>query len=342
MSSTSLTDVLDLSLTELSLAVCRLREQPYRARQIQEWIYRKGILSFDKMTNLSMALREKLSRQLYIGGAAVERRLREKDSGTVKYRFRLADDSVIEAVSMPEEEHRTACVSCQVGCAMGCVFCATAAMAGRRNLTCGEILIQLLEITRREGKVTNVVFMGMGEPLLNLPNVLKAIDAITDPDQFGLGARRVTLSTCGILPGIDELAQSAVPVRLALSLNSPFQKQRAELMPIAKKHPLPDVLDACARYAKSTGQRVTIEYVLLSDVNTGRKAATALAKISAQLKAKVNLIQYNPVDGLPFASPDTKETTQFREWLENEGVGVTVRFRKGRDIKAACGQLAGE
>ena len=334
------TDILDVTPEEFSRRLQRMGERPYRSRQILEWVYKKGATDFEKMTNLPRDLRQNLSEKFRIGSGEVEKVSRSGDDRKAKYGFRLLDDARIEAVSMPDGRRHTACISSQVGCGMACRFCATGTMGFARDLTCGEMILQPLEIARRDGKVTNIVFMGMGEPLLNLPNVLRAIDALTDAARFGLGGRRITISTSGIIPGIDELAHSPVSVRLALSLNSPYQEQRARLMPIAKKYPLPKVLDACSRYSEVTGRRVSIEYVLLGGVNTGRAAADALAKIALGLSCKVNLIQYNPVPGLPFSAPSTRDTLRFREWLENSGVRVIIRFRKGRDIKAACGQLA--
>jgi 23S rRNA (adenine2503-C2)-methyltransferase len=190
------------------------------------------------------------------------------------------------------------------------------------------------------GRITNAVFMGMGEPLLNLENLLKAIEALADPERFALGTRKITVSTCGIVPGIQALARAPVTVRLALSLNSPFQEQREQLMPIARRHPLERVLEACDGYAAQTGKRVTVEYVLLRGVNTARAHAKELARIANRLDGKVNLIEYNAVSGAPFDSPSSRETLKFREWLEEGGASVTIRFRRGREIAAGCGQLA--
>ena len=234
----------------------------------------------------------------------------------------------------------TVCLSTQVGCAMGCAFCATGTIGFTRNLTVGEMLLQAVEMSRREGRITNAVFMGMGEPLLNLENLLKAVEALADPERFALGTRKITVSTCGIVPGIEALSHAPVTVRLALSLNSPFQEQREQLMPIARRHPLERVLEACDGYAAQTGKRVTVEYVLLRGVNTARAHAKELARIARRLDGKVNLIEYNTVSGASFDSPTSRETLKFREWLEGDGASVTIRFRRGREIAAGCGQLA--
>jgi len=334
-------DVLDMSPDELVAFFEGIGQQPYRARQLLSWVYAKGETQFGCMTDLPQGLRETLARRLRIGGGCVEDVARSRRGGTAKYLFRLDDGGAVEAVSMREGRRHMVCLSSQVGCAMDCAFCATAAMGLTRNLSCGEILFQALTISRAEGRITNVLFMGMGEPLLNLSNVLKAVDALAAPDRFELSARRITLSTCGIVPGIERLGRSSVSVRLALSLNSPFQKQRVELMPVARKYPLRQVLAACARYCEATGRRVTLEYVLLRGVNTGRAAARELAHIAMRLGANVNLIEFNRRDGLPFCCPLTRETLRFRKWLEENGVNVTIRFRRGREIAAGCGQLAG-
>jgi len=318
-----------------------LGQPAFRARQILDWIYRKGVADPAAMTNLALPLREMLGRRLRVGGT-VERAVRSEDNATAKYLFRLTDDEAVEAVSMTERGRHTVCLSSQAGCAMGCAFCATAGMGFIRNLTAGEILLQAVTLHRQEAPVNNVVFMGMGEPLLNLDPVLRAVDALVDPRRMGLGTRRITILTCGIAPGIRELAHHTTPVRLALSLNSPFQDQRAELMPVARKHPLAEVLAACGEFVQATGRRVLMEYVLLHGVNTSHDAAEALAEIARDLGGKVNLIEYNPVPGLPFASPERKETHDFRAWLEARGVTVTIRFRRGRTIAAGCGQLATE
>ena len=268
--------LLDMSPDDIGSLVESLGEKPFRAKQLLEWIYRKGETRFEYMTSLSRELRDALAGEIRVGGE-VEEVVRTDDGKTAKYLFVYDDGSHVEAVSMHEKNRHTVCLSSQVGCAMGCAFCATAGMGFTRNLTAGEMLLQFLTIQREEGHVNNAVFMGMGEPLLNVSSVVKAIEALTDPKRIGLGTRRITISTCGIVPGILALATAPKRVRLALSLNSPFDDQRAELMPIDRKYPLLDVIAACESYAKTAGQRVTVEYVLLGGVNTGPGAAKALA-----------------------------------------------------------------
>ncbi len=333
-------DLLDLSPDALKAFVEKIGQKPYRARQLDSWIFEKGVRDFARMTNLPAEFREALARESRVGAGDIAAISTAAESETTKYLFRFEDAAQVEAVSMREETRHTVCLSTQVGCAMGCAFCATGGLGFTRNLAAGEILLQPLEMARREGRITNAVFMGMGEPLLNLENVLPAIGSLADAHRFALGTRKITLSTCGIVPGIEALALAPVTVRLALSLNSPFQEQREQLMPIARQHPLERVLEACDGYAARTGKRVTVEYVLLRDVNTGRAHAKELARIAHRLDGKVNLIEYNSVSGASFESPSSRETLKFREWLEEDSASVTIRFRRGREIAAGCGQLA--
>jgi 23S rRNA (adenine2503-C2)-methyltransferase len=348
-----MTDLLDLSPDALKSLVEKLGQKPYRARQLRAWIYGKGERDFARMTTLGADFRRALAQEARVGAGEVENILRSADGETAKYLFRFDDGARVEAVSMRDEgrpfdaaqggltSRHTICLSSQVGCAMGCAFCATGALGFARNMAVGEILLQAIEMSRREGRITNAVFMGMGEPLLNLENVIQAIEALADPERFALGTRKITLSTCGIVPGIAALSRAAVTVRLALSLNSPFQEQREQWMPIARQHPLERVLEACDGYAARTGKRVTVEYVLLRGLNMSRAHAKELARIAQRLDGKVNLIEYNAVDGAEgFEPPSSRETLQFRGWLEAGGASVTIRFRRGREIAAGCGQLA--
>lgn len=333
-------DILDLTPAVVMDRLSSLGCKAFRARQVLDWIYDRGVRSFDEMTNLPKDLRVRLAESFCIGSGEVEQVSRAASGKTTKLLFRYGDGECVEAVSMVEGKRHSACLSCQVGCAMGCAFCATGGLGFKRNLTTGEMLQQMLEIARAEGMPNRVVFMGMGEPLLNLPAVLGAVEGLMDEDRFALGGRRITLSTCGITPGILELADRDVPVRLALSLNSASQEQRETLMPIAKKHPIDEVVNACEDYMLRTGRRVLLEYVLLGGVNTSRTAAAALGRLAMRLDAKVNLIQYNPVPGSPYAPPTKEETASFCVGLEKKGVTVIVRYRRGRDIEAGCGQLA--
>jgi len=334
-------DVLDLSPEELIKLLAELGQKPYRARQLMAWIYQRNVLSVEEMTDMPLPLRAALSERLRFGAATVETVARAADGRTAKYLFRLEDGNAVEAVSMREQGGRhTLCISSQVGCALGCKFCATGGLGFRRNLTAGEILFQVIAIGHGEGEVKNVVLMGMGEPLLNVENVICAVRALVDPARFALGTRKVTVSTAGIIPGIERLAESGVKVHLALSLNSPFQEQREKLMPIARKYPLAQLLAAAEGYGERTCKPALLEYVLLEGVNTGEEAARELARIAGRLGSKVNLIEYNPVEGTEFRPPQSAETLKFRDLLMKAGATATIRFRRGREIAAGCGQLA--
>jgi len=338
--STGKRDILEMAPDAIEGAVEAMGEAAFRGRQVLSWVFGRFVRDFGEMSDLPGRLRSELAERFCVGKGRLAGISRATRGRTAKLLFELADGTRVEAVSMREGGRHTACLSSQAGCAMGCGFCATGAMGFERNLSCGEMLLQFLEISRSEGEVNRVVFMGMGEPLLNVENVLQAVGGLMDERRFGLGGRRITISTCGIVPGIRELAARKVPARLALSLNSPFQERRERLMPISKKYPLRDVLAACEDYVGMTGRRVTLEYVLLKGENTSRDAARATARIARRLGAKVNLIEYNPVKGSAYASPTRRETMGFREVLERAGVRVTIRFRRGREIAAGCGQLA--
>lgn len=335
------TDILELSPEQLADALQALGKKSFRVKQILAWLCEGYARDFTEMTNLSAGLRQQLAARFTIGPKQPAETSRTTQGATNKFLFTLPDNARVEAVSLREKNRHTACLSSQAGCGMDCAFCATGKIGLARNLTAGEMLLQFLEISRAEGKINRIVFMGMGEPLLNLDNVLNAIAALTDERRFAIGGRRITLSTCGIIPGIKKLAEQKLSVRLALSLNSPFQEQRRRLMPIAKTYPLADVLSACEDYTRTTNRRFTLEYVLLKDENTSISAARETAKIAARLDGKINLIEYNPIENSPFASPTKEETHRFRDCLEKNGIRVTIRFRRGRDISAACGQLAG-
>jgi len=317
-------------------------EPAFRCRQVLEWVYRKWADSFASMTNLPKELRESLSEAFEVGHPKVVAQQVSRDGQTEKFLFELADGERIESVAMQDGARVTFCVSSQAGCALGCRFCATGAAGFARDLAVHEILGQVAAMARAKGVLGNVVFMGMGEPLLNLGAVEKALAALHDPRRFGLGARRVTVSTAGVTPGIRRLAASPVRPHLALSLNSPFDEQRSELMPVNRRYTLRTVLEACRQYSNRSGRRLFLEYVLLSGVNTSTDAAHAVARMALELHAAVNLIPYNAVAGCAFRSPTRRETERFRDVLRRRGVTVTERFRRGRDIQAACGQLRGE
>ena len=334
--------ILEVSPDELAEWLAAAGQPSYRLGQILEWTYVRRVDFFDAMTNLPADLRDALGETYCIDGLRECERLTSEDGASGKVLFELDDGEQIESVWMNDDGRHTFCISSQAGCQLGCVFCATGAGGFGRNLTTFEILGQVVALARMTGELRNIVFMGMGEPLLNLEAVIPALAALADERRFGIGARRLTVSTAGITPGIGDLAACGVRPNLALSLNSPFDEQRRELMPVGAKYPLAGVLEACAGYAASTGRRPVLEYVLLGGTNTTLVAVGALAKIARDLGALVNLIPYNTVGTPGLQQPSKGEVARFRAVLEGKGVEVAERFRRGRDIAAACGQLRGK
>jgi 23S rRNA (adenine2503-C2)-methyltransferase len=332
--------ILELTPEEL-LDWFEQREEPsYRVDQLLDWLYLKFAGSFGEMTNLSKDLRAALEESFSFEGLQLAERAFSEDGKTEKFSFELADGEIVESVSMEADTGFTYCISSQAGCALNCAFCATGAMGFGRDLRTFEVLGQVLQMARAKGALGNVVFMGMGEPLLNLNAVMPALEALTDERRFALGTRRITVSTAGVTPGIERLSRSPARPNLALSLNSPFDGQRSELMPVNEKYPLGEVLAACERYAERTGRRLMLEYVLLGGVNTSKKAARAVAGMALRLGAMVNLIPFNPVEDHDLERPARTEIERFEKTLEGRGVTVTRRYRRGQDIAAGCGQLA--
>ena len=335
-------DILEVRPDSLAAWLAEQGAPPYRLSQVLQWVYRKMAGSFAAMSNLPLELRSRLDGTYTFPTLKEVEQRRSQDGSSGKLLFELEDGEQIESVWMDDRGRYTFCISSQAGCALGCSFCATGAMGFGRNLRLGEILGQVVALARAATWPANVVFMGMGEPLLNTEAVIPALEALADPQRFGLGSRRITVSTAGVTPGIRELSKCAARPKLALSLNSPFDDQRSQLMPINGKYPLAEVLQACREYAEATGRRLAFEYVLLGSLNTSPSAARAVAKAARDLGALVNLIAFNPVAGCNFQPPNGDETKQFKTVLEGQGVEVTERFRRGRDIAAACGQLRGK
>ena len=318
----------------------------YRAKQITDWIYKKRVASFDVMTDLPNELRTQLTAEFDTPKIEVVRVLGSKDT-TQKFLFRLRDQNLIESVLIPASpalygqpsDRRTICVSSQVGCAYGCKFCASGLDGWTRNLDAGEMVQQLIEIEKISGeKIDNVVFMGMGEPLANLKNVLRAIRIINAPWGLGIGARHITISTSGLAPQIRELANDTTQFRLALSLHGATDDVRGRIMPVNRKYPLKVLLEACDYYVAKKG-RMTFEYILIAGVNDSDKQVAELAKIARRLAAKINLIPYNTVEGLEWSRPSRCRQEKFQSFLRKHGVIATLRREKGYDIAAACGQL---
>ncbi len=316
-------------------------EPAYRARQLYQALYRQRVRSISEVTTLPAELRRRLE-AIPLGLPSIERRYESAD-GTRRYLLGLADGRTVETVLMPEAGRNTICISTQVGCPVDCKFCLTALMGLERNLTAGEILGQVLVALADNGLSpgdarVNVVMMGQGEPLLNLPNVLKATRILVDPEGVGLSERRITLSTAGIVPKIDELGQAPVRPKLAVSLNASTEEQRRELMPITRKYHLADLLEACRRYPLRPWEKLTFEYVLLRGVNDSEADARRVVRLLAQLNAKVNLIALNPGPGIPFETPEPERVLAFQRILRRS-LPCFIRKPRGRDIFAACGQL---
>jgi len=318
----------------------------YRGRQIFKWLARPFVYSFSQMTDLPKDLREKLAQEFSLALPEVTKEEISAD-GTRKLALLLEDEEIIECVIIPEEDHYTLCVSSQVGCAMGCAFCLTARMGFRRNLKPHEITGQVLrakEILEKEGlseekPLRNLVFMGMGEPLANYDNVLKALKILLHPGGFNFSGRRVTVSTVGLIPQMERLGRD-IRVKLAISLHAADNETRSRLMPINKRYPLPELIAACRRYPLPKGWRITFEYVLLAGVNDRVDDAKRLAALLRGIPAKINLIPFNEHPLLPFRCPSEEQILRFQEILLAAGYVTTIRKSRGRDISAACGQLA--
>lgn len=329
-----------LSLEELTEFTNSIEESKYRAKQLHNWIYQKSVASFDEMTDISKKTRERIAELAVITDVKIKDKQVSTD-GTIKYLLEFNDGNCVETVLMrfDNRANLTACVSSQVGCACNCKFCATAKLGFIRNLTPREIIEQVLTIQRDTGlKVTNIVFMGQGEPLLNLDNVLKAIDIFNK--DFVIGIRRLTVSTCGIVPQINKLAELNFQPTLAISLHAPEHGLRQELMPIEKKYNIDELMIALKNYVGDTGRRITIEYTLIKGFNDNVSCAQKLAKLLIGLKANINLIIYNPNDKDSFEKPDKSDIQKFKYILEQSGKKVTIRLERGSDIDAACGQLS--
>ncbi len=328
------------NLEELTAFTKSIGESDFRARQIHNWIYLKSVSDFEQMTDLSKKTREKLTQIAVVTDVKIKNKQVSKD-GTIKYLIEYADGNCVETVLMrfDNRANLTACVSSQVGCACGCKFCATAKLGFVRNLSTREIVEQILTIQRDTGlKVSNVVFMGQGEPLLNLDNVLGAIEILNK--NFQIGIRRITVSTCGIIPQIKKLAAMDFQPTLAISLHAPEHKLREELMPVEKKYPLSDLMPVLKNYAEDTGRRITIEYTLIRGYNDTVECAKNLALLLAGIKSNINLIIYNPNDKDNFQKPEKQSIQKFKYILEQSGKKVTIRLERGADIDAACGQLS--
>lgn len=330
-------EINSLTLDELQNSLTDLGIPRYRGQQIFRWLHKNGVNHFDQMTNIPENLRSLLSEEFRFGSLTKELQ-RVSSDGTVKYLFKLWDGHTIESVLIPERDRNTICVSTQVGCGMGCSFCATGKQGLTRNLSPGEISSQVEFINSEFNPITNIVFMGMGEPFNNYQGVMQSVAIMNDPQGLGLGSRRFTISTCGIVPKIRQLAIDNDQIGLAISLHAATDEQRSSIMPIARKYPLASLIDACRYYVDVTKRRITFEYALIADFNDSQKDADQLVKILAGLNCHVNVIPINPVVD-QYSRPPQPRVLEFTNYLNDHHIPASIRKERGVDIEAACGQL---
>src|SRR5579863_5905359 len=334
-----------LTYDEIEAYFEKIHEKKFRAKQVGEWLWLKHAHSFDAMTNLSKELRNKLAEDFILPALKVDATQYSAD-GTIKSRFKTFDNHLIEGVLIPTDERKTACVSSQIGCSLSCKFCATGYMDRKRNLEFDEIYDEVVLINQQservyEKKLSNIVFMGMGEPLLNYKNVLRAIERISSPDGLGMSPRRITVSTAGVAKMIRQLGDDKVKFKLALSLHAANDRKRNEIMPINETNNIKALVEALNYFYKCTGNQITLEYILFKGFNDSPKDADELVKIYRQVPADlVNIIEYNPIDQAVFEKPDEATVHQFMTHLEKNRVNARLRHSRGKDIDAACGQLA--
>ncbi|MFC4231698.1 23S rRNA (adenine(2503)-C(2))-methyltransferase RlmN [Parasediminibacterium paludis] len=334
-----------LSLPELENYFTTIGQPKFRVKQVHEWLWQKHAHSFDDMTNLSKDLRNKLAAEFTLPALQVET-VQNSEDGTIKSRFKTSDNHLIEGVLIPTEARKTACVSSQIGCSLSCKFCATGYMERRRNLNYDEIYDQVVLINQQseaayQKKLSNIVFMGMGEPLLNYKNVLKAIERISADDGLAMSPKRITVSTAGVAKQIKQLGDDKVKFKLALSLHAANDKKRNEIMPINESNNISVLIEALNHFYKQTGNEITFEYILFQNFNDSQKDAEELIKIYRQVPADlVNIIEYNPIDAFKFHKPDEDTIDAFMTILEKNRVNARLRRSRGKDIDAACGQLA--
>lgn len=337
-------DIRAIGREEVAAFLIQHGEKAFRAKQIDEWLWKKGARSFDEMTNLSAATRALLSKQFSINAVEIAEQQVSSDR-TIKSSFRTFDKKLVEGVLIPTASRMTACISSQIGCSLTCAFCATGRLERLRNLNTDEIFDQVVHIAQQSQEhygipLTNIVYMGMGEPLLNYKNVLESIDRITSPDGLAMSPRRITVSTAGISKMIRKLGDDKVRFNLALSLHAANEEKRSRIMPINDSNNLQELAEAMRYFFEQTDVRPTLEYIIFKDFNDGLEDARELADFARKFPTKINIIEYNPIDGGKFRKADEKKVDAFKEYLESRNLIVNVRRSRGKDIDAACGQLA--
>lgn len=334
-------NITELSIKELEDKLRGVGAQGYHAKQIFSWIYNKATLDFAQMSDLPVGLRSRLKEDFYITSLKIVKRLKSND-GTQKLLFKLKDGNFIESVIIPAKERITGCVSTQVGCKFACKFCASGLGGFKRNLTFSEIIDEVLQLKRESlpDKLTHLVFMGTGEPLDNYDELIKAVRIINSHQGLNIGARRITISTSGVIPGIQKLATEDLQIELSISLHAADDKLRTELMPVNKKYPLKELIKTCKEYSAKTNRQITFEYILIKGVNASLENAQDLGRLLSGWKlAKVNLIPSNSIAGFKAEPPDRAGIFLFKDHLVKCGINVTMRKERGQDIQAACGQL---
>lgn len=344
-------DIRKLTVAQVKDWLTQQGEQGFRAKQIHEWLWKKSARSFADMSNLSLATRQSLDAHFEIRALGIDTEQRSAD-GTIKSSFRLYDGNLVEGVLIPslrndDQDRMTACVSSQVGCSLTCKFCATGYMDRKRNLDAAEIYDQVVEIDRQakqayDAPLTNIVYMGMGEPLLNYKNVLESVDRITSPEGLGMAPKRITVSTAGIAKMIRQLGDDEVKFNLALSLHAANDTKRDQIMPINESNTLKALAESLQYFYRKTGNRVTLEYIVFYNFNDTAQDAKELWEFTKRVPAKVNIIEYNPIAEANFTNTDPQTLDRFAGFLDSKGVIVNVRRSRGKDIDAACGQLAGK
>lgn len=337
-------NIRNLSVSEIKASIEAFGEKGFRAKQIFEWLWKKNAATFEEMSNLSIAFRALLDEQFYIDKITVEDQQISSDR-TIKCAFTIEEGKVVEGVLIPTTNRMTACISSQVGCSLACKFCATGKLKLMRNLTAGEIVDQVAYLkseaeNRYNTQLSNIVYMGMGEPLLNYKHMLRSTELITSPEGLGMSPRRITVSTAGIAKMIKKLGDDAVKFNLALSLHAANDEKRSKIMEINDSNDLASLSEALIYFHERTGTRVTFEYIIFKDFNDSIADARELVEFSQCVPCKINIIEYNPIDDAEFQQADTKKVDDFAAYLENHGLVVNIRRSRGKDIDAACGQLA--
>lgn len=334
-------DIKNISKDELIKELVKIGERPYRAIQIFRWLYKAGVRSFDEMTDLNKELREKLQDRFHITKIISLDSKRSLIDGTTKYLLKLEDSHTIESVFLPEDERVTLCISSQVGCKFGCSFCASAPFGFIRNLKASEILDEaiFIKIHNKDRDIKNIVFMGIGEPLDNYNNVIRAVRVLNDKDAFNIGARKITISTCGIIPGMKKLIEEKLQIELSVSLHSADDKIRSRLVPINRRYPLSDLMAVCKDYTRQTKRIITFEYILMKGINASEGDAFKLARLLGGLMCKVNIIAYNQIKAKGYEAPAIEGVKNFIRTLKSRGINAMLRKSKGEDIDAGCGQL---